>query len=172
MQPCARKPLGRFRPSYWSACCALLLAGCSAPDAASTTAPGPGDILPPNLVLDGREQRELLDAMRAPGAGLAVKPLVPAPDGVRWSDVETAVRNVADKQFLGVAAVESTPTEFRAELQTQDGQDAKVVVQLGLDGRITADATIGIFSQLGAERRFEKAFDAELLRLGAIPKPQ
>jgi hypothetical protein len=167
-----RMPAGRVRPSYWSACCALLLAGCSLPDAASSTVPAPDDQFPPDLVLDAGKQRLVLDAMRGPGAGLPLKPLVAAPQGVRWSDVETAVRNVADKQFLGVAGVQSTDHEFRAELQTPDGQDAHIVVRLAPDGRITGDVTIGIFSQPGAERRFEQAFDAELARLGAIPKPQ
>lgn len=164
------------RPSYWSAVlatlAAVLAAGCSLPEAAASTKPSRQDVFPPDMVLDAAQQRAALDAMRAAGAGVAVRPLVAAQNGVRWSDVETAVRNVADKQFLGVFGIEAKPEVFTAGLQTEDGQPGSITVRRQVDGRIVAHADIGIFSNFTKEQKFENAFDAEMRRLGAIPRPQ
>ena len=164
------------RPSYWSGVAASLVvalaAGCSQPDAAASVKPSPHDAFPPNVVLDDAQQRAALDAMRAAGAGVPVRPLVVAEHGVRWSDVETAVRNVADDQFLGVYGVVSKPDVFTAGLQTEDGQPGSVTVRRQPDGRIIAHADIGIFSNFTKEQAFESAFDAELRRLGSIPRPR
>jgi hypothetical protein len=149
-----------------------LAAGCSLPDAAASTKPARQDVFPPDVVLDGTQQRQLLDAMRAAGAGVPVRPLVAAQNGVRWSDVETAVRNVADVQFLGVYGVASKPDVLTAGLQTEDGQPGTVTVRLQADGRIVAHADIGIFSNFTKEQEFEAAFDTEMRRLGAIPRPR
>jgi hypothetical protein len=148
------------------------LAGCTLPDASASTKPSQQDVFPPDVVLDASQQRAALDAMRSAGAGVAVRPLVAAQNGVRWSDVETAVRNVADTQFLGVFGVESKPEVFTAGLQTEDGQPGSVTVRRQADGRIVAHADIGIFSNFAKEQQFEDAFDAEMRRLGAIPRPQ
>ena len=175
---CASQDLhpSRARPSYWSAVAASLVAaltaGCSQPDAAASVKPSPHDTFPPDVVLGDPQQRAVLDAMRSAGAGVPVRPLVVAEHGVRWSDVETAVRNVADEQFLGVYGVVSKPDAFTAGLQTEDGQPGSVTVRRQADGRIVAHADIGIFSNFTKEQAFETAFDAELLRLGAIPRPR
>lgn len=175
---CAMRPQlpSPARPSYWSALAVLLAgalaAGCSLPDAAASTKPSREDVFSPDVVLDGAQQGQVLDAMRAAGAGVPVRPLVAARDGVRWADVETAVRNVADVQFLGVYGVESKPDVFTAGLQTEDGQPGTVTVRRQADGRIVAHADIGVFSNFTKEQQFEAAFDAEMRRLGAIPRPQ
>ena len=166
----------RAWPSYWSdAAVSLLLAlaaGCSQPDAAASVKPSPHDPFPPDVVLSDSQQRAVLDAMRAAGAGVPVRPLVVAEHGVRWSDVETAVRNVADDQFLGVYGVVSKADVLTAGLQTEDGQPGSVTVRRQGDGRIVAHADIGIFSNFTKEQAFETAFDAELRRLGSIPRPR
>lgn len=164
------------RPSYWSAAAVALagslVAGCALPDAAASSKPSREDAFPPDVVLDPAQQRAALDAMRTAGAGVPVRPLVAAQNGVRWSDVETAVRNVADRQFLGVFGAESRADVFTAGLQTEDGQPGSVTVRRQADGRIVAHADIGIFSNFAKEQEFESAFDAEMRRLGAIPRPQ
>jgi hypothetical protein len=45
-------------------------------------------------------------------------------------------------------------------------------VRLQADGRIVAHADIGIFSNFTKEQEFEAAFDTEMRRLGAIPRPR
>jgi hypothetical protein len=110
--------------------------------------------------------------MRQPTAGYQARPLVPAVDHVRWSDVPTAVRNVASRQFLGVQSFESGADRCVATLLTADGQDGTVTVERISSGDFTTVVSIGVFPDAQRDELFAKAFAAEMLRLGAIPRPQ
>ncbi len=155
---------------YWPV--VVLLSGCTQPDAATTDIDSPADEFPPSVVLDSKQQAQVLADMRAAAQGYAPRPLVTAPDGVRWSDVTMAIRNVADKQFLGYVSAESTADQCTVWVQMPDGQDGTIVARRDAGGRITATARLGVLGEPKQEQEFVVAFDAELRRLGAIARPQ
>lgn len=179
----ARRPSNPVRPGFywptlWSVAAVLaavaLPGGCTRPDAASTNKTWPGDQLPPNVVLDGGKGGRTVEAMREPAAGDRPRPLVTAsaPSGVRWSDVETAIRNVCSKQFLGVAEVKSTASTMAVTVQQPDGQAGRIDATLEPGGEIALRVSLGVFGDQPREEAFAKAFNTELLRLGTVRKPQ
>jgi hypothetical protein len=83
-----------------------------------------------------------------------------------------AVRNVASRQFLGVQSLESGVDRVVATVLAADGQDGTVTVERISSGDFTTVVNIGVFTDSQRDELFAKAFTAEMLRLGAIPRPQ
>jgi hypothetical protein len=83
-----------------------------------------------------------------------------------------AVRNVASRQFLGVQSLESGVDRFVATVLAADGQDGTVTVERISSGDFTTVVNIGVFTEPQRDELFAKAFAVEMLRLGAIPRPQ
>jgi hypothetical protein len=155
-----------------AAVASCLLTSCTLPDAASDNKSEPGDTFPPEVVLKGSSSTAAVAGMRQPTAGYQARPLVPAVDHVRWSDVPMAVRNVASRQFLGVQSLESGVDRVVATVLAADGQDGTVTVERISSGDFTTVVNIGVFTDSQRDELFAKAFTAEMLRLGAIPRPQ
>ena len=174
----ARAPsVTRFGPFY--RCAAIVVAafpvalsGCGGPDAASTNARWEGDQFAPNVVLSGASADAAVGGMRAPTAGYQARPLVAAADGVRWSDVKMAIRNVAEQSYLGVQSIEATDALVTAAIISADGQRGSVRVTKGAAGEITAQVQLGTFPDPRADGAFAQGFDREMRRLGAIARPQ
>jgi len=162
------------RGDYWFmavAVAATAVAGCRLPDAATTNRRGPGDEFAPTLVLEGGSARDAIRAMRAPAAGDQPRPLLTAETGVRWSDAEMAIRNVADRRFVGVAAVERSDSRVVASTVAADGQSGFVEAILLADGHVECRARLTMLDRrLDAD--FEADFATELRRLGQVPRPQ
>ena len=55
---------------------------------------------------------------------------------------------------------------------TADGQDGTVTVERVSSGDFTTVVNIGVFPDSQRDELFAKAFAAEMLRLGAIARPQ
>ena len=150
----------------------IALVGCSGPDAASTNARWEGDQFAPNVVLSGASADAAVSGMRAPTAGYQARPLVAAADGVRWSDVKMAIRNVAEHNFLGVQSINATDALVTAAIVSADGQRGAVRVTKGAAGEITAQVQLGTFPDPKVDGAFVQEFDREMRRLGAIAQPQ
>ena len=163
------RPSTFYRVAVVASC---LLTSCTLPDAASDNKAQPGDAFPPEVVLKGATATAAIAGMRQPTAGYQARPLVPAVDHVRWSDVQMAMRNVASRQFLGVQSFESGADRCVATMLTADGQDGTVTVERVSSGDFTTVVNIGVFPDPQRDELFAKAFAAEMLRLGAIARPQ
>jgi len=148
------------------------LAGCASPDAASTNVRGEGDQFAPALVLSGAPADAAVGGMRSPTAGYQARPLVPAADGVRWSDVKMAIRNVAEHNFLGVQSIVATDALVTAAIVSADGQRGSVRVTKGAAGEIAAQVQLGTFPDSKVDGAFTQEFDREMRRLGALAQPQ
>ncbi|RLS47166.1 MAG: hypothetical protein DWH86_00965 [Planctomycetota bacterium] len=158
-----------YRVALLGAC---LLTSCSLPDAASDNKAVPGDTFPPDVVLKGSNANAAIAGMRQPTAGYQARPLVPAADHVRWTDVPMAARNVASKQFVGIQSFEFGADRFVAVTLAADGQTGTVTVERVSSGDFTTVVQLGVFPETHRDELFAKAFEAEMLRLGAIPRPQ
>ena len=152
------------------ATCALT--SCSLPDAASDNTTEPGDVFPPAVVLKGSSATAAVAGMRQPTAGYQARPLIPAVDHVRWSDVPMAIRNIASKQFLGIQSMDSAADRCVAVTLTPDGQAGTVTVERISSGNFTTVVQLGVFPEPKKDELFAKAFEAEMLRLGAMLRPQ
>ncbi len=150
----------------------VALSGCGSPDAASTNARWEGDPFAPAVVLSGASADAAVSGMRAPSAGYQARPLVPAADGVRWSDVKMAILNVAERSFLGVPSIKVTDALVTAVIVSADGQRGSVRVTTGAAGEIVAEVQLGTFADPKADGAFAQEFDREMRRLGAIARPQ
>jgi len=150
----------------------VAMAGCGSPDAASTNARWEGDQFAPAVVLSGAAADAAVSGMRAPSAGYQARPLVPAADGVRWSDVKMAILNVAERSFLGVPSIKVTDALVTAVIVSADGQRGSVRVTKGAAGEIVAEVQLGTFADPKADGAFAQEFDREMRRLGAIARPQ
>lgn len=150
---------------------AALAAGC-APDAASTDVRGRGDLFDPDVVLTGASAEAAVSAMQVPAAGRPTRPLQAAPAGVRWSDVPMAIRNVASVTFHGVASVAEAMDEVDAVTLAGDGQRGRVRATRDAGGAVRLDVQLGTFPDAARDGAFARALEAELRRLGAIPRPQ
>ena len=148
------------------------LAGCAGPDAATTNARWEGDQFAPAVVLSGASADAAVSGMRSPTAGYQARPLVPAADGVRWSDVKMAIRNVAERNFLGVQSIVATDALVTATIVSADGQRGSVRATKGAAGEITAQVQLGTFPDPKVDGAFVQEFDREMRRLGAIAQPQ
>jgi hypothetical protein len=161
------------RADYWLvvALVTATIAGCRLPDAATTNRRGPGDQFAPTLVLEGGSARDAIRAMRAPAAGDTPRPLLTAEGGVRWSDAEMAIRNVADRHFVGVAGIEHSDARVVASTVMPDGQSGFVEAIRLSDGHVECRARLTMLD-LALDAAFESDFATELRRLGQIPRPQ
>lgn len=148
------------------------LAGCAGPDAATTNVRWEGDQFAPAVVLSGASADAAVSGMRAPTAGYQARPLVPAADGVRWSDVRMAILNVAERNFLGVPSIKVTDALVTAVIVSADGQRGSVRVTKGAAGEIVAEVQLGTFPDPKVDGAFAPEFDREMRRLGAIARPQ
>ena len=158
-----------YRVALLGAC---LLTSCSLPDAVSDNKAAPGDTFPPDVVLKGSNANAAIAGMRQPTVGYQARPLVPAADHVRWTDVPMALRNVASKQFIGIQSFESGADRFVAVTLAADGQAGAVTIERISSGDFTVVVQLGVFPDASKDELFAKAFEAEMLRLGAILRPQ
>ena len=170
-------PITRSGPFYRCAAIGVVgslvaLAGCAGPDAATTNARWEGDQFAPAVVLSGATADAAVSGMRSPMAGYQARPLVPAADGVRWSDVKMAILNVAERSFLGVPSIKVTDALVTAVIVSADGQRGSVRVTKGAAGEIVAEVQLGTFADPKADGAFAQEFDREMRRLGAITRPQ
>lgn len=149
-----------------------LLTSCTLPDAASNNKTEPGDVFPPAVVLKGSSADSAIAGMRQPTTGYQAQPLIPAVDRVRWSDVPMAIRNVASTQFVGIQSLDSGADRCVAVTLIPDGQAGNITVERVSSGDFTTFVQLGVFPEPRKDELFAKAFQAELLRLGAIPRPQ
>lgn len=164
----------RFSGVYYRVALATscLVVSCTSPDAATTDKRRPGDVFAPNVILEGSAKKEAVQGMLGPTGGYQGRPLEVAADGVRWSDVPMAIRNVADTQFIGVQAFETTADKIIASTVASDGNRGSVTVTRSATGSIRVEVQLGVFPELSRDDQFVRAFDSELLRLGAIARPQ
>ena len=146
--------------------------GCSRPDAARSDVRGPGDRFDPSVVLEGDRARAAEQGMLTAAEGYRPRPLVPAADGVRWSDVPMAIRNVADASFVGVRSVDTSGDRIEVNTVLQDGQPGSVAAVRDASGAITFECRLSTFPDAKRDGAFDAAVRKELLRLGAIPRPQ
>lgn len=166
----SRGPKGPF---YWGhfLLLAALAAGC-APDAASTDRRGRGDLFEPDVVLAGASADEAVSAMQLPAAGRPTRPLLPAAEGVRWSDVPMAIRNAAAEGFVGVASMREGTDLVTAVMLAPDGQRGCVEASRSPDGPVRFEVRLGTFPDAVRDEAFARVLEAELRRLGSIPRPQ
>lgn len=150
---------------------AALAAGC-APDAASTDVRGRGDLFDPDVVLAGSSAGAAVSAMQVPAAGHPTRPLEQAPDGVRWADVPMAIRNVASVTFYGVASVAEGKDGVEAVTLAGDGQRGRVRATIDAGGSVRFEVQLGTFPDAARDVAFAHALEAELRRLGTVPRPQ
>ena len=150
---------------------AVACAACR-PDAATTNRRAPGDEFDPTVVLQGRSADAAEGAMAGAAAGHAARPLAAAADGVRWSDVELAMTNVARRSFVGVEAYDRTENAVVATTILADGQRGTVIASRDALGAISFRARLGTLADDRRDRAFELDAAKELRRLGAIPRPQ
>ena len=153
-----------------TAVASLAASGCRR-DVALSDRRAPGDAFDPSVVLDGPRASEAIDAMRAPAAGVATRPLVAAADGVRFSDAPMAIRNVAGRSTVGITFVQQTDVACLARTVLPDGREGEVRVDRTADGSLAARARL---AEAGSpqDEAFARDVLAELRRLGAIKRPQ
>jgi hypothetical protein len=140
-------------------------------DVASTDRRAPGDAFDPSVVLEGPRASEAIDAMRAPAAGVATRPLVVAADGVRFSDAPMAIRNVAGRSTVGITFVQQTDVACLARTVLPDGREGEVCVDRAADGALAVRARLAAAGS-PQDEAFARDVLAELRRLGAIKRPQ
>jgi hypothetical protein len=145
---------------------------CSQPDAARSDVRGPGDQFDPGVVLEGNSARAAEQGMLAAAEGYRPRPLVPAADGVRWGDVPMAIRNVADASFVGVRSVDTSADRIVANTVLEDGQRGTVAAVRDEAGAITFECRLSTFADAKRDGAFDAAVRKELLRLGALRRPQ
>lgn len=104
--------------------------------------------------------------------GYRPRPLVPAADGVRWSDVPMAIRNVADSSFIGVRSIDTSADRISANTVLEDGQRGTVAAIRDEAGAITFECRLSTFPDAKRDGAFDAAVREELLRLGKIRRPQ
>jgi hypothetical protein len=122
-------------------------------------------------VLEGPRASEAIDAMRAPAAGVATRPLVAAADGVRFSDAPMAIRNVAGRSTVGITFVQQTDVACLARTVLPDGREGEVCVDRAADGALAVRARLAAAGS-PQDEAFARDVLAELRRLGAIKRPQ
>jgi hypothetical protein len=148
---------------------AAAVTGCGQ-DAARNNLRAPGDEFDPALVLDGPRGGEASRGMAGATAGVAARPLA-ASKSPRWSDVEMAIRNVAEASFVGVRAVERADGRIAATTVLEDGQVGSVVATRDASGAIAFDCRLSTFPDAARDGAFAKALGAEMQRLAAVPRP-
>lgn len=148
------------------------LSACSQPDAARSDVRGPGDRFDPAVVLEGDRARAAEQGMLVATEGYRPRPLVPAADGVRWGDVPMAIRNVADASFVGVRSIDTSGDRIEAHTVLEDGQAGSVAAVRDASGAITFECRLSTFADAKRDGAFDAAVRKELLRLGAIARPQ
>lgn len=133
---------------------------------------GPDDPFDPSVVLEGERAQAAEQAMLGPAAGHPARPLVPASDGVRWSDVPMAIRNVADASFVGVRSIDTAADRIQANTVLEDGQAGSVAAVRDASGAIGFECRLSTFPDAKRDGAFDAAVRKELLRLGAVRRPQ
>ena len=83
-----------------------------------------------------------------------------------------AIRNVANVQFLGVQGFVEEKGREVATVVSADGERGTVTATLQPDGSVRVQAQVGTFPDPVRDGAFERAFDAELRRLGRLARPQ
>lgn len=131
---------------------------------------GPGDELA-TRTLTPADEAALVAAMRD-GAKVAdpIRP-TPAPHGVRWSDVPTAVLWAADECDMAILRRERTETGYRFELVTMRDEPAELIVdRIDPPTIATARASVGSLGRrVDDARRLEASFRRFLLAFGEKP---
>jgi hypothetical protein len=153
-----------------TAVASLAASGCRR-DVAASDRRAPGDAFDPSVVLEGPRASEAIDAMRAPAAGVATRPLVVAADGVRFSDAPMAIRNVAGRSTVGITFVQQTDVACLARTVLPDGREGEVSVDRAADGSLAVRARLAAAGS-SQDEAFARDVLAELRRLGAIKRPQ
>lgn len=110
--------------------------------------------------------------MAGAAAGHDARPLLPAADGVRWTDVELAMTNVARRSFVGIKSYDRTDNAVVGSTILADGQRGTVTAARDASGAISFRAQLGTLPDDRRDRGFEQDAAKELRRLGAIPRPQ
>lgn len=148
----------------------LATVGCRR-DAAASDRRAPGDAFDPSVVLDGPRAAEAIDAMRGPAAGVPVRPLAVAAEGVRFSDAPMAIRNVAARSTVGITYMQQTDVACMARTVLPDGREGEVRVDRNADGSLASRARL---ADAGSPQddAFARDVLAELRRLGAVKRPR
>ncbi|MSR28615.1 MAG: hypothetical protein EXS03_03445 [Phycisphaerales bacterium] len=133
----------------------------------------PGDVYPPNMLLNKAQEAQVITALQATAAGMPTSPLTDATDAVRWGDVRQAAGVAATLAEMGMLSSKLEGSTWTFRIETLSGAP----VTLSVEERppplmYLATAKAGSFGEeFDKAERLVREFRMAMRRLGKIKRP-